>query len=142
MGGIHALIGAGEALITLGALVFLHAVRRDLFSPETASATDSRMVWLGGMGLAMALALLSPFASTHPDGLEWVAEQQGFLGAAQAPTVAVIPDYLFPGIANEAVATVAAGIAGVLIVFGVTVAMKVKRPKAGGETPGRDRSPR
>ncbi len=142
MGGIHALIGIGEALITLGALVFLHAVRRDLFSPETASTSGSRAVWLGGLGLAIILALLSPFASTHPDGLEWVAQQQGFLGAAQTPAVAIIPGYLFPGIANEAVATVVAGIVGVLIVFGATVAMKLKRPKAGTGRPGEDGSTR
>ncbi len=140
MAGIHALIGVGEALITLGALVFLHAVRRDLFSPETASTSGSRAVWLGGLGLAIILALLSPFASTHPDGLEWVAQQQGFLGAAQAPRLAIIPDYLFPGIANEALATIAAGILGVLLIFGATVAMKLKGPKAGPGRPDRDGS--
>lgn len=131
MGGIHMLIGVGEAIITVGALVFLHAVRRDLFSPETALSSDSRVVWLGGLGVAVLLALLSPLASTHPDGLEWVAEQQGFLESARPPMMTIIPDYLFPGIANETMATIVAGIVGVLIVFGVTMAMKLRRPKAG-----------
>jgi cobalt/nickel transport system permease protein len=131
MGGIHMLIGIGEALITLGALVFLYAVRRDLFSPETASPSGSRMVWIGGLGIALLLALLSPFASTHPDGLEWVAEEQGFLGAAQPPMFNVIPDYLFPGIANETTATIAAGVLGVLIVFGAMMLMRLRRPRAG-----------
>jgi cobalt/nickel transport system permease protein len=139
MGGIHMLIGIGEALMTMGALVFLYAVRRDLLSPETASSSGSRMVWLGGLGIALLLTLLSPFASTHPDGLEWVAEQQGFLGAAQPPLMTIIPDYLFPGIANETIATIAAGILGVLIVFGVTMLMKLRHPKAG--MPGQNAGP-
>lgn len=150
MGGIHALIGIGEALITTGALVFLYAARRDLLSPETAAATSSRAVWLGGLGIALLLALLSPFASTHPDGLEWVAGQQGFLGAAQPPLVKVIPDYLFPGIAsgiapglaNEAAATIAAAIVGALIVFGVTMLMRARRPKATLPSRDGDESPR
>ena len=131
MGGIHMLIGIGEALITVGALVFLNAVRRDLLSPEAASSASSRLVWLGGLGIALVLALLSPFASIHPDGLEWVAEQQGFLGAAQPPLMTVIPGYLLPGIANETVATIAAGMVGALVVFGVMMAMRLRRRKAG-----------
>jgi cobalt/nickel transport system permease protein len=131
MGGIHMVIGAGEALITAGALTFLYAVRRDLLSPEAPATARSRTVWLGGLGIALLLALLAPFASTHPDGLEWVAAQQGFLGAAQPPGMTIIPNYLFPGIANETIATIAAGMLGVLIVFGMMLAMRLRRPKAG-----------
>ena len=32
--------------------------------------------------IAAILAIASPLASSHPDGLEWVAEQNGFLSAA------------------------------------------------------------
>jgi len=74
--------------------------------------------WIAGLLLALALALLSPLASPHPDGLERVAEDQGFIDRAQDPPFQVLADYLFPGIENEAVATVLAGIVGTLIVFG------------------------
>lgn len=77
------------------------------------------------------LAVFSPLASAHPDGLEWVAEQKGFLEAARGPLYTVIPDYVFPGISNTALATIVAGIIGTLMVFGVALAVAFvqrKRP--------------
>jgi hypothetical protein len=87
----------------------------------------SRRNWLAvvlvGVGIALALTLFSPWASSHPDGLEKVAEEEGFLEEAKGPSYEVIPDYQFPGVENERVATVLAGIAGVVMVaalaFGV-----------------------
>ncbi len=60
---------------------------------------------LAGLAFAAALALLvSPFASTHPDGLERVAEDQGFIEKAEetepAWKNAPLPDYTVPGL-NE-----------------------------------------
>ncbi|MDH7487759.1 MAG: PDGLE domain-containing protein [Anaerolineae bacterium] len=75
--------------------------------------------WIAGLLIALALALLSPLASPHPDGLERVAEDKGFLDAARGPLFELIPDYLFPGIANEAAATVVAGVVGTLLLFGL-----------------------
>ena len=77
---------------------------------------------LAGILLALALAIfISPFASPHPDGLEWVAEQNGFLEAAENTQPlwngSPIPDYAIPGIRNESVATALAGLLGVLIVL-------------------------
>ena len=76
------------------------------------------------IGLAAALLLaiaVSPFASPSPDGLERVAEDKGFLEKGEGPSVvaAPIPDYAMPGIANEKLATSAAGVAGTLAVFGL-----------------------
>lgn len=76
------------------------------------------------MILLMALvvaAFLSPVASSNPDGLERVAEDQGFLHLAEGKGIiaGLMPDYLFPGIANEALATAVAGITGTLLTFGV-----------------------
>ena len=79
-----------------------------------------RAFWIGALLLALAVTLLSPLASSHPDGLERVAEDQGFIDTAQDAPFEVIPDYTFPGIANEAAATIVAGIVGVLIVGGLT----------------------
>lgn len=127
MGGIHALIGVGEGLITLGALVFLYTTRRDLVLAGAAPTSGGRAVWAVGLLIALALAVLAPLASAHPDGLEWVAEQRGFLDLAQGAAYEIIPDYVFPGIANEALATIVAGILGTLLVFGVTLGVALAR---------------
>jgi cobalt/nickel transport system permease protein len=119
MGGIHALIGIGEGLITVGALAFLYSARRDLLESGSTVPTGGAAVWAFGLGIALFLAILSPLASSNPDGLEWVAEQKGFLETARGPLFNIMPDYVFPGISNEALATILAGIIGALIVFGV-----------------------
>jgi cobalt/nickel transport system permease protein len=118
MGGIHALIGIGEALITVGAMAFLYATRRDLLNMGSTHPTGGRIVAMGGLVLAVLLAIASPLASSDPDGLESVAEQLGFLTTAQAAPFDLIPDYRFPGLEGNA-ATIVAGIIGLLIVFGV-----------------------
>lgn len=117
MGGVHALIGVGEGFITIGALMFIQKIRPDLLKGNATSQIDRTAVWVLGLLLAFALAILSPMASSRPDGLEWVAEQQGFLNFAQQSFYNIIPDYIFPGISNEAVATIAAGVIGSVIVF-------------------------
>jgi len=73
--------------------------------------------WVAGLLLALAVAVLSPLASPHPDGLERVAEDQGFIDRAQDPPFRVIADYLFPGIQDERLATILAGLLGTVIVF-------------------------
>ena len=67
MGGIHAVIGIGEALITLGALAFLYATRRDLLKIDGVQAKSGSLVWVGGLAIAILLAVASPLASSHPD---------------------------------------------------------------------------
>jgi cobalt/nickel transport system permease protein len=130
MGGIHALIGIGEGLITVGALAFLRATRRDLVlnaGGQAVQPAGGRAVWVAGLLIALALAVASPLASTHPDGLEWVAEEHGFLHAAQQPLYMIIPDYAIPGVHNATLATILAGIVGLLIVFGVTLGVAYAR---------------
>ncbi len=133
MAGIHALIGIGEGLITLGALAFLMSTRRDLVLAGGASAKGGVGVWAFGLGIALLLAVLSPLASANPDGLVWVAGQRGFLEAARAPLFRILPGYVFPGISNSALATIVAGIVGTLLVFGVALA--VARARRGKSTP-------
>jgi cobalt/nickel transport system permease protein len=134
MGLIHMLIGLGEGLITVGALAFLYATRRDLLglaprgqSRGNSRGGSSRTVWIGGLLMAIALAALSPLASARPDGLEWVAEEQGFLSTAQEAPYVLIPDYVLPGLSNEAIATIGAGILGALIVFGTALGIAYLR---------------
>jgi cobalt/nickel transport system permease protein len=121
MGGIHALIGIGEGLITVGALAFLFITRRDLVDKTGSKGTGTRGILLGGSIIAVLLAVFSPLASTHPDGLEWVAEQNGFLETAKDALYNIMPDYAFPGISDPNLATIIAGILGAVIVFGVAI---------------------
>jgi cobalt/nickel transport system permease protein len=133
MGGIHALIGIGEGLITIGALAFLHASRREMFAPGAVSTKQGGVVWIVGLLFALLLAVASPWASSHPDGLEWVAEQQGFLLKAQNPIYNIIPDYSFPGVTNTAAATIIAGLIGTLIVFIVVLGVAFTRRRKASE---------
>jgi len=119
MGAIHAIIGIGEGLITAGALAFIFAARKDLLKIGEAKPASDKSLVIGGGVIALVLAVLSPLASSHPDGLEWVAEQHGFLETAKDAFYNIIPDYTMPGISNSALATIIAGIVGVIIVFGV-----------------------
>jgi cobalt/nickel transport system permease protein len=119
MGGIHALIGLGEALITLGALSFIYAARRDLLKIGVPQTGSNRAVWAAGLLVTLALAVLAPMASANPDGLEWVAGQAGFLQHTAAPSFALLPNYVLPGVSNAAAATILAGVVGALIVAGV-----------------------
>lgn len=79
--------------------------------------------WYVGLGIALLMAVISPLASSYPDGLERVAEDTGFVDQATAPPYQVIADYVFPGVQNEALATVLAGIIGTLMIFIVVYGM-------------------
>jgi cobalt/nickel transport system permease protein len=127
MAGVHALIGIGEGLITVGALAFLLASRPDLVKRGETAQIGGRIVWLIGLLVALVLVIVSPLASTRPDGLEWVAMQYGFLEIARGPLYRIIPEYLFPGISSEALATIVAGILGIAIIFGVVLGVAYSR---------------
>ncbi len=79
--------------------------------------------WVIGLLLALGVALLSPLASPHPDGLERVAEDEGFIDQAQDAPYQIIPDYAFPGIENEALATIVAGLVGTILLFAAAYAL-------------------
>lgn len=119
MVGVHLLIGVGEGLITSGALAFVMASRPDLLPDMVGKQSAGRAWWVAGLAIALALAFLSPLASGSPDGLERVAEDKGFIDTAQDPAYQIIADYLFPGVENEALATILAGVVGTVILFGL-----------------------
>lgn len=75
--------------------------------------------WHGALVLVLILVILSPLASSSPDGLERVAGNKGFIGAALKPLFEIMPDYVIPGVTNQALGVVLAGILGVLIIFGI-----------------------
>ena len=92
--------------------------------------------WLISLVVCLAVACLSPLASSSPDGLERVAEDKGFIGLGREAPFQVVADYVFPGIENEALATILAGLIGTLILFGVAygVAWLVKSRKGEAST--------
>ena len=92
-------------------------------------------IWLIAFAVCMGVAALSPLASSSPDGLERVAEDQGFMPLAQESPFQVIADYTFPGVDSEATATILAGLIGTTILFGVAygVAWAIKTRKSKGE---------
>ncbi len=75
--------------------------------------------WLIALLICLVVAMFSPLASSSPDGLERVAEDKGFIDLAGGTPFQIIADYVFPGIENEAVATIIAGVIGTLLLFGL-----------------------
>ncbi|MEJ2563361.1 MAG: PDGLE domain-containing protein [Anaerolineales bacterium] len=85
--------------------------------------------------MALIVALFSPLASASPDGLEFVAEQNGFLDRALDPTYSILPDYTVPFIAHPVLTTIVAVALGTLLVFMVAwfVGRNTTRSEAAGD---------
>jgi hypothetical protein len=107
-------------------------------APGEASATPARRParshvpapgrgrgwWIAGLGITAVVVMVAAiFASADPDGLERVAENLGFIEAAQDAPYEIIPDYALPGVEDPAIATILAGFIGVAIVFGLMLAL-------------------
>lgn len=93
-----------------------------------------KKIILTGLFIAVAIAIfLAPFASSHPDGLEKVADDKGFLHKGESTELfsAPIPDYEMPGVKQEKIAVSLAGIIGTLVTFlaayGIGYLMKLRR---------------
>lgn len=103
----HAVIGAGEACVTIVAFLLLRASAGD----------PTRTSYVPGLAAVLVALVLSPFASSYPDGLEWVAAQLGFLHESGPVFVAPLAEYSVPGVLPAALSTGLSGLAGVLVVF-------------------------
>jgi cobalt/nickel transport protein len=81
---------------------------------------DKKFLLLFLLAAVLLALIVSPFASSWPDGLERVAEDKGFLekGEVKPAVRSPVPDYLMPGVRNEKIATAIAGVLGTLLVFG------------------------
>ncbi len=134
MGGVHALIGIGEGVITAAAVALVAAALPGMFGERVAGEKVAPSTWVsGGVILALVVGVLAVFfASGSPDGLERVAEDKGFLEAAQGPLFEIIPDYVFPGITNESLAGIVAIVLGTLLLFavGYGIARALRRRQA------------
>jgi cobalt/nickel transport system permease protein len=118
MVNIHILIGIGEAVITVLVLSAVRSVRPDLIEGRRGEVSGAgRGVVLGGIAAIGILLFVAPFASSRPDGLEWVAEQLGFhRSALPAPVVsAPMAGYRIPTFGQPAIATLVAGGIGIMV---------------------------
>ena len=115
---IHALIGLGEALITVAAVAFILKSRPDILESGASASQGGRGWALAGLGASLAVVLLAPLASADPDGLERVATNLGFIdrGVAGSSPVGLLPDYVVPLLGPTPLSTILAGAAGVLAV--------------------------
>jgi cobalt/nickel transport protein len=90
-----------------------------------------------GFALTIFLAgFVSFYASSHPDGLEKVAKDIGFLETAKDHSNAkgALADYSVKGVDNARLSTGAAGIIGVLATAGVSTGLfLVLRRRSGAE---------
>ena len=138
MVGVHALIGVGEGVLTASALAFILATRPDLITGEEAPGQRSAGWVLAGLLIALGITLLAPFASPYPDGLERIAQvfaspeevtqppvgfavpqTPQFFGVAREAPYRILPGYTIPFLGESNLSTVAAGMIGVVIVFGI-----------------------
>ena len=87
---------------------------------ETAPSRRPGMGWvLVALAIAAAVVVGAAYlASGDPDGLERVAEDEGFVDAGQGSPFSLIADYVFPGV-DGPMATILAGLVGVAVIFTV-----------------------
>ncbi len=130
---IHLAIGIAEGIITAAVLCFVHQMRPELFESVSAGSSipsgvsmKKVLISLGVVALLTA-GVLSLFASSYPDGLEWSMEKVA--GTAELATkgevfdsasavqekTAFLPDYDYAD--GSGTGTSVAGIAGGVLTF-------------------------
>jgi cobalt/nickel transport system permease protein len=154
---IHLAIGIVEGFVTAGVINYVRSARPEILDSMTASRPLGREVSLTKLMVTFAVlaviagGVLSWFASTHPDGLEWSIEQVTAKGELPEATQGIIPvlkgiqektafllDYNFTPSANEPkkegvtpawpgidAGTSTAGIVGAVIVLGIIMLIGV-----------------
>jgi hypothetical protein len=102
----------------------------------------TRTLVLAGLLVALLLAgVASYYASSHPDGLEYVAERTGFLDSADEHAAADGPlaDYRTKGVDDARVSGGLAGILGVMVTLALAggIAFAVRRRGTTDDEAGR-----
>ena len=146
MQGIHLAIGVAEGIVTASVILFVWRVRPDIIQDNSVIGSkkpEYKSVIIGFLVAALLLGgIVSLFASSKPDGLEWsilkvtgVEELTGdtkmheSLAEAQEKT-ALLPDYNFKksendgrkgNMGSETTGTVVSGIMGSAVTVGVIV---------------------
>lgn len=119
----HSLIGVGEALITGAVLSFVLARRADLVPTPNAPGSVGTIGRFAATGLMAALAvaaILAPFRSESPDGLDAAAQNLQFDKLEIERPALILDDYAMPvpqPVWWPALPVSVAGIVGTLVVF-------------------------
>lgn len=146
---IHLAIGVVEGIVTALVLRFVLASRPELISGDSGTPFGIKRVLLTFGTVALLLGgVISPYASSLPDGLEWSVERAS--GQPEIPAngpvfdaadrirswTAFLPDYGFAGGSLSSLGTSVSGMTGSLIAFltvgaagwGMSLARRRKRP--------------
>lgn len=103
--------------------------------------TRQRTFFASALLVALVLAgVISGFASSSPDGLEKVAEDEGFIATAQDHDLAGFPlaDYGVKGVENARLSGGLAGVIGVVLTLGTSgglVLLLRRHPAPSSATP-------
>ncbi len=119
--GVHALIGIGEALITVAALAYIEQTRPDILDRDETTTKEGWGWIVSGVVITILAVLISPLASGNPDGLEKIASDLGFLGNSLDPSYRILPDYTIPFLGETAISTILAGLVGAIVLIGLMI---------------------
>ena len=127
---VHFLIGLGEGVITALIVGLLIRVRPDLIYAYDREDNNTTAVSFYGLFimLILLLSLITPFASSSPDGLESVAEEFGF--QETDGIVLLLEDYGISTINNNFVSTFLSALIGISSIAIIT-AVFMKRRESG-----------
>jgi cobalt/nickel transport system permease protein len=135
---IHLAIGAVEGLITAAVLIFVSEARPELlWGVSETEVKDGKLslkktIIVLGVIAAVCGGVVSLFASSFPDGLEWSMEKVAGTSELEAEgsayetaesvqtTTSLLPDYAFKD-SESAVGTSFSGIVGSMVVVLITV---------------------
>jgi cobalt/nickel transport system permease protein len=132
---IHLAIGLAEGLATAALVLFVHRAQPELLAaapsgvPRRAAGRGLVAAW--GAAALLAGGVLSGFASTQPDGLEWSLARAGAEPALSVPPQGVhatlhrLQQHLaaWPGASAEAPATSLAGVVGGVVTLALVLAI-------------------
>lgn len=151
MVGVHSLIGVGEGVISALAIGAVLTTRPDLvYGARDLSAAErgdrrpvrARTFAIGVVMVALAIAMVaSQFAADAPDGLERVAQDQGFASSGSDHPLDgfLFADYATEGVDNESLSLALAGAAGTAISLAVGAGV-VLAVRDRGRRPDRSRA--
>ena len=123
----HLLIGIGEGIITGLIVSLLLRVRSDLVYVNQNKKIKYNATSFYGLFilLILLLTLITPYASSSPDGLESVAESYGF--NEESGIVLFLDDYGITNINNNFLSTVLSAVLGIVVIVGLfNIFIKVK----------------
>jgi cobalt/nickel transport system permease protein len=126
----HFIIGFGEGIITALIITLLLRVRPDLIYAYERSDENTTKVSFYGLFiiLILLLSLITPFASSSPDGLESVAEEFGF--TQTDGIVLLLDDYGISAVNNDFISTILSALLGV-VVLAIMFNLIISRRKSG-----------